>query len=695
MKYCEKSIRETGKTNAEIIRTIYDNMKKNRPEGKVIYRPYTHYTDVNMMLLNGIDFGKIYPEACDGDCVYVTYYADGIFEKDMFINIEGNDNAEVWFNGEKKETVYYDLRGVDTVEAPVTFKEGKNLVLVKLPKCGGKFKASIRILLPGIHMGAEGYVYSTRPYVETDGFMRQELMQYSRLYKKDEDGKCNIKEIDWVFPVKPEQTNVRKFDFKELCKDGRAAFVYTECKGKLKIEHHSPIKIMNNQNVLYSANGEGVFENDFKDMTSILIKSINENGKWGFTATDADEHNLSFVDNDTSPDLQWMWAGSFGRMSDPIDCPYIPETNLDFRQPMPTVTGGTVYWRFYRKDTYLSQYLQSAFWGQWFYAVMVGLEGMRHTANKLGITEFYDYFKSCMETLCAHREFGRHTGRIFKWASYMGWAMRNNDLDSIGSFGMAISEYYLMTGDDKARALLEHLANAMFTNVPRFPDGTFNRVKTMWTDDMYMSLPFLVRMGLITGEDKYFDEAAKQIFGFYDRMYMKDQNIYSHIFFPLENVANRVPWGRGNGWVLLSLSEVLMHMPETHKDYARILEIFRNFAGGVIKCRDKEEKIWHQVINNHESYIETSGSAMFTAALARGVKYGWLDATVKDVVVDAWDGLTTKCVDREGNVYGVCMGSGHSMDESYYMNLGTIFNDDHGVGIVLTAGVAVMEMLGE
>ena len=47
------------------------------------------------------------------------------------------------------------------------------------------------------------------------------------------------------------------------------------------------------------------------------------------------------------------------------------------------------------------------------------------------------------------------------------------------------------------------------------------------------------------------------------------------------------------------------------------------------------------------------------------------------------------------NVYGVCQGSGCNKEKEYYLQLETIVNDDHGVGIVLGAGAAVMEMLGE
>ena len=32
------------------------------------------------------------------------------------------------------------------------------------------------------------------------------------------------------------------------------------------------------------------------------------------------------------------------------------------------------------------------------------------------------------------------------------------------------------------------------------------------------------------------------------------------------------------------------------------------------------------------------------------------------------------------------------MDELYYLNLGTMINDDHGVGIVLSAGIEIMNL---
>lgn len=51
------------------------------------------------------------------------------------------------------------------------------------------------------------------------------------------------------------------------------------------------------------------------------------------------------------------------------------------------------------------------------------------------------------------------------------------------------------------------------------------------------------------------------------------------------------------------------------------------------------------------------------------------------------------CIDRDGNIYGVCRGSGYSYREEYYKyELPWILNDTHGTGIVLMALVETAEL---
>ena len=103
-------------------------------------------------------------------------------------------------------------------------------------------------------------------------------------------------------------------------------------------------------------------------------------------------------------------------------------------------------------------------------------------------------------------------------------------------------------------------------------------------------------------------------------------------------------------------------------------------------CR-MDNGMWHQVMDrdDEESYPETSGTAMFALSLARGVNNGWLDEGYKDCIKKAWSALLENSIDKDGNIYGVSMGSGLSKKAEYYFKIDTAMNDDHGTGVILAA----------
>lgn len=690
-KYCEHSITEACRTNREIIERVYEHALSFRQPAEVSYRPLTKHPFIDMVDRPGANLAQFYPDFKEGDYAYLFSCLDGLFEKDMIINIRNCETAEVYFNGERAELVPAPN---DTFDANVTFKKGKNTLLVRLTAKDGGFGAMVVPLIPGLRMGSGGYVYNAWQYIEKEGFRGQQGLEISRLYRAGEPvPAAEYGAIDWVFPAMPEQSNEKHFDFSTLCGRGKSAYAYTHVQGKITITHEAPVKIFAGSQEVYCAD-RGSFCGEYAESTALLIKSTASGSAWGFSAVTEGAHSLPFIDGAACPDLQWMWIGPFGRSQDSIHDFYAPERRLQFKEPYASVCG-QVYWHFYRKNTTLKQYLHSIFYGQWFYAMAVGLYGLKQAAQKLGKSEFCDYFCSSVRQLCEHRSYGRYDTKHSIWATYLAGAHELSDLDSIGTIGVNMIESYMMEADPKVQYMIQLLADSMQQNVPRFEDGTFHRNVTMWTDDTYMCLPFLVRLGVMMEDESYFDDILAQVRGFVKRMYMEDENLFSHIYFVKEKTPNRVPWGRGNGWVLLALSEVLLLLPEDYHGREEILGVFKKFAGGILAHRDKEKGIWHQVINNPESYIEASGSAMFITALARGVRCGWIDGKYKAEIAEAWQALCERCIDAEGNVYGVCMGSGCHMQEAYYLKLGTIVNDDHGVGIVLGAGVEVMNMLGE
>ena len=123
----------------------------------------------------------------------------------------------------------------------------------------------------------------------------------------------------------------------------------------------------------------------------------------------------------------------------------------------------------------------------------------------------------------------------------------------------------------------------------------------------------------------------------------------SHVFDFRRGMATGVPWGRGNGWTIFSLSELLEVLPAEHALRGELLAFFRELCAGYLALQD-EQGMWHQVLTHADAYPETSCTAMFAYAFARGVRFGWFtDAQPYARAVErAWEGLNKTSIDRAG-----------------------------------------------
>ena len=103
--------------------------------------------------------------------------------------------------------------------------------------------------------------------------------------------------------------------------------------------------------------------------------------------------------------------------------------------------------------------------------------------------------------------------------------------------------------------------------------------------------------------------------------------------------------------------------------------------------------LWHQLLDRRESYEETSASAMYVFALARGINRGWLDAAAFGPPVSLGWNAVAKKVNAKGQVEGVCVGTGVGWDPAFYMYRPVHLLAAHGYGPVLLAGAEMLELL--
>lgn len=267
-------------------------------------------------------------------------------------------------------------------------------------------------------------------------------------------------------------------------------------------------------------------------------------------------------------------------------------------------------------------------------------------------------------------------------------------LDDAGAPVLPFAEIRMHDKVHKYDALLKEMSDYVLNKQSRLSDGTLCRPEperwTIWADDLFMSVPLLVRMGIITNQNKYFDEAAKQIINF--NKYLSDPatNLYKHGWFSKTNQQSKIFWGRANGWVLWAESDALNYLPKDNKYYIEVERIFINQIKGILACQDSSG-MWHQVLDDKNSYEETSCTAMFIAASASGITSGILDKNLSAYVFKAWKALQTK-ITSDGDVKDICCGTGIGNSKKFYETRRRYDNDPRGLGAVISAGVEVAKL---
>ena len=75
--------------------------------------------------------------------------------------------------------------------------------------------------------------------------------------------------------------------------------------------------------------------------------------------------------------------------------------------------------------------------------------------------------------------------------------------------------------------------------------------------------------------------------------------------------------------------------------------------------------------------------------MARGIRLGWLDASYRSVVEQAWNGLLAH-VELDGELVDVCISTGAGPTRRYYLDRPAVNGaDDRGGALILGAALEV------
>lgn len=683
----------------------YRYMGQNLKHG-LYYRAYTNNgivrtTDYRYL----VDFNKIFPDSKDKECVwaFTKFYSAGKSSFGWDINCFGP--MVVYVNGEVayKSDIFKERYSETSTRVFMDVEEGWNDIRIQFKKTkagfGGQFgtwigKWDMYTLMPTKERdGQEGFVFTE---LVPDDYVPEFEIGMS---EKDFDKKL-YPVINWSDDEMKKGQLTRMFG----TPNGQYAVGYTKVfaddinntthKFTLDTKGETVVYI-DKKEVFKTKGGKETFDAQLPLGTyDIYVKCICGGNDWGYTL-ECDTVEFESAARVKGTDDVWMYIGTF--VND-FEFPFDTASDM-----LHIVGEPATYWRLDAPDTFVRPYNENTLFGRWNYPLGVTMYGLLHTAIAIGSEDIKNYIKDhvqlCIDTL----EYALWDKEQYGGATSIHNLLTSIDsLDDCGSFASMMLEVNKYLGLRDVKKVADYVGDYIYNHQSRLEDGTFFRKEmmhhfhnmTMWADDLYMSVPFLVRYSQFTGDQKYLDDAANQFFGFKKRLFMPEEKIMSHVYdFKYDSKTN-VPWGRGNGWVVFSMTELLEVLPEDHPKRNDLIEFLNTLCEGYLALQD-DEGMWHQVLNDHESYPETSCTSMFIYAFSRGIRFGLLKNPEKYVkaIYKAWKGISKTSVDSNGNVYGVCRGSEFSFIADYYKyELGWNLNDTHGTGIVMLAGIEVIRL---
>ena len=188
---------------------------------------------------------------------------------------------------------------------------------------------------------------------------------------------------------------------------------------------------------------------------------------------------------------------------------------------------------------------------------------------------------------------------------------------------------------------------------PRTTEGGFWHKQVyehqMWLDGLFTGTTFYARYAAWKPEPEAWSDVARQ-FLIVDQHTRKANGLNHHGWDESRQMAWSNPetgcsaetWGRAEGWYVMALVDVLESMPTDQLERPELIAILHRVIDALLTVQDQETGLWYQVPDKGDlegNYLESTCSAMYAYAMAKGVRIGVLDERYKMEAKRVLDGL--------------------------------------------------------
>ncbi|MCR5786228.1 MAG: glycoside hydrolase family 88 protein [Acholeplasmatales bacterium] len=280
-------------------------------------------------------------------------------------------------------------------------------------------------------------------------------------------------------------------------------------------------------------------------------------------------------------------------------------------------------------------------------------------------------------------------------------------------------DLYDITKNEKYKKAID-LTYTQIGIQPRTFEGNFWHKKIypnqVWLDGLFMAQVFYMRYETLENGCANYNDIRKQFENVRKNMYDAKKHLYYHgydasrqMFWADKKTGlSKNFWLRSIGWYVVALADILGYMNEAiYEDYDFYKKLLKEAIDGLLEYQDKDSHMFYQVVdqgNREGNYLETSGSAMISYAILKGVRLNVLPERYQQIGLDIFNGICNKYVtekDGDLNVGGICLVAGLGPDKNprrdgtyeYYISEPIVENDAKGIGPLILAYSEVKKII--
>ena len=230
------------------------------------------------------------------------------------------------------------------------------------------------------------------------------------------------------------------------------------------------------------------------------------------------------------------------------------------------------------------------------------------------------------------------------------------------------SERYLEPCRRSAAWVMEHFPRTQEGGFQHMTSDTLND-QELWDDTLFMTVLFLANMGRMEGKREYIEEAQYQFLLHAKYLADPETGLWYHGWtFNGHHTCAGAFWGRGNCWVTIAIPEFLQMVDCDPEVAAKLQQILLNQINSLVKYQN-ESGMWHTLIDDATSYVESSATCGFGYGILKAVHTGLIapeyEAVARKALVPMMEYIADSGVVNQVS-YGTPMGR---ESKDFYKNI--------------------------